>query len=99
MKSEQSEQQKAVKIDRPDAPKPADPGMHARGVAAIAEQEAADKLRADQTQCPKCGKFGCPRVGAFNSRRGLIRYRKCTACQAKFSTIQRVNSAVEEVQV
>lgn len=49
-----------------------------------------EHVRSDQTRCPRCGRMGCPRTGAYGTLKGLRRYRKCNspACGHTFSTFQ-----------
>lgn len=44
----------------------------------------------NQWQCPRCGRYGCPRRGDRLSAGWIVRYRQCLACQHAFKTTQAI---------
>jgi len=56
----------------------------------------------NQTQCPRCGNFGCPRTGGYRRLDDAVTiYRKCSHCDHGFSTFTAAegpNKGVERVE-
>lgn len=46
-------------------------------------------VRSDQTQCPECKAWGCPRKGSRSSPAGVVQYRCCRKCGHTFKTLRR----------
>lgn len=60
--------------------------------------ESPGPKRRDQTQCPKCGAWGCPaNRGSYGTSIGRVLYRECQSCEFIFKTLRPHDGSSERV--